>query len=111
MSSQTNKPNEVYPDQRGGNYIFCCMCEKLQSRHTKNEIEKCDEEFQDWIKSGNALNVVGTKINCNLCNMFFLSTDDLLYRRLERHEEWHEKCCYMGASKNMVKGKVKWRYE
>lgn len=52
-----------------------------------------------------------TKINCNLCNMFFLSTDDLLDRRLERHQEWHEKCCYMGASKNMVKGKVKWRYE
>jgi len=43
--------------------------------------------------------------------MFFLSTDDLLDHRLERHQEWHEKSSYMSASKNMIKGKVKWRYE
>jgi len=48
------------------------------------------------------------KKQCNLCTQFFLTTDDMIELRLEKHEEWHEKSSYFGTSKNMIKGKVKW---
>ncbi len=56
-------------------------------------------------------NIIIQKINCNLCNMFFLSTDDLVKIRLQKHEEWHEKSTYFGSSNVRMIRKVEWRYE
>ena len=56
-------------------------------------------------------NIVIQKINRNLCNMFFLSSDDLVKIRLQKHEEWHEKATYFGSSNVRMIRKVEWRYE
>jgi len=52
-----------------------------------------------------------TKINCNLCTMFFNSTDDFLDVRMKKHEEWHKECTYFGSKNVMVKRTVVWRHE
>ncbi len=52
-----------------------------------------------------------TRISCNLCHETFLSTDDLIDQRLKKHEDWHGKNSYLTKSRNMIRGKVEWRYE